>query len=94
MKIIPVIVLVLGTAAVQAAAPGTQAEACDQIRARIQAQTGLLARPDTALLEMVGLRPECRFSAAEAYRAAYGDRPMPVDQRRERRRRRHDDDDD
>jgi hypothetical protein len=40
-------------------------------------------------------RPECRFSAAEVYRAAYGDKPMPInDAVRHRTRRDYDDDHD
>ncbi|MCX7172693.1 MAG: hypothetical protein NT159_01905 [Proteobacteria bacterium] len=72
----------------------SQLESCDRIRTLIRANTGIPPRVDTGLLQKLA-RPECRFSEAEVYRAAYGDKPMPKkevlapDARRE-----HDDDDD
>jgi hypothetical protein len=69
-----------------------QAESCEQIRTQIKAQTGVLPKPDTVMLGKVGEHPECRFTAAEAYRAAYGDKPMPKDERRERRSKHRDGD--
>ncbi|MFA6312089.1 MAG: hypothetical protein WCV99_18800 [Sterolibacterium sp.] len=72
----------------------SQPESCDQIRALINAKTGIPVTADTGLLQKLA-RPECRFSAIEVYRAAYGDKPMPknryltLDGRRD-----HDDDDD
>jgi hypothetical protein len=77
------------TSSVNAATPA--AESCEQIRAQIKAQTGDLPKPEIAMLEKLGARSECRFSAAEVYRAAYGDKPMP---QKERRANHHDDDDD
>ncbi|MFH1493534.1 MAG: hypothetical protein ABIG70_01910 [Pseudomonadota bacterium] len=60
-----------------------------QIRTLIHAQSGILPGPAIAILEKIGAHPECRFSAAEVYRAAYGDEPMPKNDYRGR----HDDDD-
>lgn len=75
---------------IQSPAAVDQAETCAQIRTQIKAQTGLLPQPDTALLEQLGKHSECRFSAAEVYRAAYGDTPLPKNERHKH----HDDDDD
>lgn len=70
MKSITAILGIVCVAAAQAAPVSiTQADACPEIRARIGAQTGLLPKPDTALLEQLGKHSECRFSAAEVYRA-------------------------
>jgi hypothetical protein len=92
MKIIPIILIALCASAAQAATPAVvQSETCVQIRTQINAQTGILPRPDTAMLEKIGTHPECRFSAAEVYRAAYGDKPMPKNDHRGKHR---DDDDD
>ncbi|MEZ5627769.1 hypothetical protein [Denitromonas sp.] len=76
------------SASALAAAPSTVS--CEQIRAQIQAQAGVRDKPDTALLDTLSEHPECRFTAAEVYRAAFGDRPMPTNNRRDRAR---DDDD-
>ena len=72
----PVIGL-LGLLAVNANAAAPQAESCEQIRLQIKAQTGVLPKPDTAMLEKLHARLECRFSPAEVYQAVYGDKPMP-----------------
>jgi hypothetical protein len=71
-----------------------QTESCPQIREQIQAQKGVLSKPDTMMLSKVGAHPECRFTSAEAYRAAWGDKPMPKDPPSESRRKKrgHDDD--
>ncbi len=71
------------------------AESCEQIRAQIKAQTGDLPSPEIGILEKLNAHPECRFSATEVYRAAYGDKPMPQRERQDRRanHRDHDDDD-
>ena len=74
-----------------AATPAT--ESCGQIRARIQAQVGVREKPDTALLDTLTEHPSCRFTAAEVFRAAYGDRPMPKNDRRGGRHESTDDDD-
>jgi hypothetical protein len=80
--------------AVHGATPGVQEESCDQIRAEIQAHTGISAKPNTILLGKVGANNECRFFSSEAYRAAWGDKPLPKDDRQDRRSkgREHDDD--
>lgn len=75
-----------------AAAAEAQAESCEQIREQIKAQTGLLPKADTGLLQKLSMRSECRFSAAEVYRAAYGDKPLPKTEQRGRQSS-HDDDD-
>lgn len=77
-----------------AAHAGEPPESCDQIRARIAAHAGMPERPNTALLAKVGANRKCRFTSAEAYRAAWGDKPLPKDDRpaRSTRHREHDDD--
>lgn len=78
----------LGLFAASAHAAEPQLETCEEIRAQIKAQTGVLAKPDLKLLAKVGANKKCRFTEAEAYRAAYGDKPLPKgegDARRERR---------
>jgi hypothetical protein len=95
MKLASLSVLLLCIGAAHAAAPAEPAaESCDQIRAQIQAHTGMPAKPNTALLAKVGENRKCRFTAAEAYRAAWGDKPLPKDDPRDRRakHREHDDD--
>ena len=85
----------LGLAVANATPANAQAESCDQIRTQINAQTGILPKVDTELLRKLA-RPECRFSSAEVYRAAYGDKPMPINEsagRRAKRDHHHDDDD-
>jgi len=69
-----------------------QAPSCLHLREQIQAQTGILPKPDTDLLQKLGSRPECRFSAAEVYRAAYGDKPLPKKEVRSYGKHDHDDD--
>jgi len=94
MKAIPIILLALSMTTVHAATPEVQAESCDQIREQIRAHTGIPAKPNTTLLGKVGENKKCRFTSAEAYRAAWGDKPLPKDDRRDRRSkgREHDDD--
>jgi hypothetical protein len=89
----PVIGL-LGLLAVNANAAAPQGESCEQIRLQIKAQTGVLPKPDTTMLEKLDAQPECRFSTAEMYQAAFGDKPMPKKERRDRRAKHRDDDDD
>jgi hypothetical protein len=79
-------------ASICANAAEVQAPSCLHLREQIQAQTGILPKPDTELLQKLGARPECRFSAAEVYRAAYGDKPLP--RKDARTHRKHDDDGD
>jgi hypothetical protein len=64
---------------------------CEQIREQIQAQTGVLPKTNTELLQLLSARQECGFSAAEVYRAAYGDKALPKPETRSHRK--HDDDD-
>ncbi len=79
-------------AALCANAAEAQAQSCESLREQIQAQRGILPKPDTELLQKLGSRSECRFSAAEVYRAAYGDKPLPKKDNRSHRKHDHDDD--
>lgn len=90
---LPVIGL-FGLLAMNALAVTPEVESCAQIREQITAQTGLLPKPDTVLLEKLGTHQECRFTSAEVYRAAYGDKPLPPKETRDGRYRHGDDDDD
>lgn len=78
-------------AASAAAAP--EPDSCDGLRERIRARTGVV-EPEGPLLRQLAERQDCRFTTAEIYRAAYGDRPLPPPEERRAHRRRHDDDDD
>lgn len=89
----PVIGL-LGLFAVNANAAPPQAESCEQIRLQIKAQTGVLPKPDTTMLEKLDAQPECRFSTAEVYQAAFGDKPILKKERLDRQARHRDGDDD
>lgn len=84
----------LAVLACDAQAQAPQAESCETIRQKIQAQTGILAKPDTAMLEKINAHPECAFTMAEVHRAAFGDQPMVRDSHSNRRDRDHDEDDD
>lgn len=94
MKAISLLLLALSMTIVHAATPNAQEESCDQIRAEIRAQVGTPDKPNTILLGKVGANTKCRFTSAEAYRAAWGDKPLPKDDRRDRssREREHDED--
>jgi hypothetical protein len=94
MKTISTILLALSMTTVLAATPDVQEESCDQIREEIRAHTGIPAKPNTLLLRKIGANNKCRFTSAEAYRAAWGEKPLPKDDRRDRRskEREHDDD--
>ena len=82
----------LASLAMQTQAQEPVRQSCAQIWEQIQAQTGLLSKPDTELLKKIGERSDCAFTTPEAYRAAFGDRPpAPYEPRREREH--HDDDD-
>lgn len=74
-------------------AASPRAESCEQIRARIQAQVGNRAKPDTAMLDTLDEYPDCAFTTAEVFRAAFGDRPMPRVASRSHRHDGEDDDD-
>ncbi|PKO86059.1 MAG: hypothetical protein CVU18_16920 [Betaproteobacteria bacterium HGW-Betaproteobacteria-12] len=84
----------LATLAIHAHAQVAPSESCAQIRERIQAQSGLLPKPDTELLKAIGDRSDCRFTTPEVWRAAFGDRPTLSDEPAPHRRRQHDEDDD
>jgi len=83
---------ILGLVVLQARAADVPTRSCDQIREQIAAQTGLLPKANTELLQLISARPECQFVAAEVYRAAYGDKPLP--QQEPRRQRQHEERDD
>jgi len=94
MKYLQLLSILLGFGIAHAAEPGSQkTESCDQIREQIKAHTGIPARPNTLLLGKVGANKQCRFTSAEAYRAAWGDKPMPQDETRNSRRQNHGHDD-
>jgi hypothetical protein len=82
-------VMLLAVFAMPALAVDAESESCEQIRARIGQPP--LANPD--LLRSLSARTECRFTAGEVYRAAYGDRPLPREEPMERHHHREDDDD-
>lgn len=81
-----------GLFAVGVHAAQDQAPTCEQIREQIKSVTGLPPQVNTELLQTLSLRQECQFLAAEVYRAAYGDKPLPQ-QDTYRGQNRHDDDD-
>lgn len=92
MKLPFLSLLLLCAGAAHAAQPAANppAESCDQIRAQIAAHAGMPERPNTALLAKVGANRKCRFTSAEAYRAAWGDKPLPKDDRPARRAKHRD----
>jgi hypothetical protein len=92
-KLLPLIGL-LSLFSLGANAADVEAQTCEQIRGQIETITGLVPKADTELLQKLSMRQECRFSAAEAYRAAYGDKPAPPEQDYHHRRASHDEDDD
>lgn len=94
MKLAIASIVILCFGVVQAAtAAESLPESCDHIRAQIKEHKGVPSKPNTTLLGKVGANKQCRFTAAEAYRAAWGDKPMPQDQPRDGRRKKHDHDD-
>lgn len=65
---------------------------CEQIRTEINIQTSSATTINTELLRKISGRTDCRFTASEVYRAAYGDKPqVPSEVKRERTE--HDEDD-
>ena len=94
MKTIATFLLALSMTNVHAATPDVQEESCDQIRKEVRAHTGIPVKPNTLLLSKIGANNKCRFTSAEAYRAAWGEKPLPKDDRRDRhsKEREHDDD--
>lgn len=88
-----ILLLFVSTAAAAAdPAAAASADPCPAIRARIAAQSGVLAQPDRALLEEIGNHQACRFTRDEVYRAGFGERPPAPAEHHYRRW--HDDDDD
>jgi hypothetical protein len=83
------IVAVLAFPAAGAAADLPQAT-CEEIRTKI----GELPPADPELLRALAARRECGFTAAQVYRAAYGDKPMPMEKPGRRHRHEHEDHDD
>jgi hypothetical protein len=73
-----------------AGAAEVQAESCEQIRNRI----GVAPLADSELLKTLVRREDCRFTSDEAYRAAYGDRPLPKAEPERYRRQSEEGDDD
>lgn len=84
---------VLSLSAFGAQAADGPAPSCEAIRVQIAAQTGLRPQANIELLRTIGLNQACQFSAAEVYRGAYGDKPLPVQAPRAHRAS-HDEDDD
>ena len=78
---------------VHAAPAAAPEDFCEQIREQIKVHKGVPTKPNTILLSKVGANKKCRFTSAEAYRAAWGDKPLPKDDRRDRRSRDHGHDD-
>lgn len=75
---------------VPAHAADSSGDSCDVIRARI----GVAPLADPDLLRTLAARRDCAFTAAEVYRAAYGDRPLPPPEPHGSRSRHQDDEDD
>ncbi len=91
MRALLMLIALIAPIAANAAATDAEAESCEQVRARI----GVAPLADHDLLRTLALRQECKFTAAEVYRAAYGDKPLPQEHHAQRQqRRRHDDHDD
>jgi hypothetical protein len=79
----------LASLVLEATAAEPPVETCEQIRAKI----GRLPPADHELLRSLAARQECGFTAAEVYRAAYGDKPMPAVEPHRQRHHKEDDDD-
>ena len=67
---------------------------CEQIRSEIAAHVGIPATPNTELLRKLSGRTECKFTAQEAYRAGFGDKPLPVSEQSFENHHHHHEDDD
>lgn len=93
MKYLPTMLILLGFGIAHAAETTPPAESCAQIREQIRAHIGVPAKPNTDLLSKVGANRQCRFTSAEAYRAAWGDKPIPKEEARTGRHERHHHDD-
>jgi hypothetical protein len=94
MKVLLLIVAASLISSAYAAAPdASDPSPCGEIRAQIQGQTGNLSSPNTALLQKIGTSTQCRFTSAEVYRAAYGDKPMVKRDHSSQHRQKHDEND-
>jgi hypothetical protein len=71
VNVLRLFLLLLVPLAANGAEAGGNAERCDAIRARI----GVAPLADPDLLRLLAARKDCAFTAAEVYRAAYGDKP-------------------
>ena len=91
MKSTLITLLALSVMPTYATTTSTQGESCQLIREQIAAHTGIPVKPNTVLLGKVGENTKCHFTSAEAYRAAWGDKSVPKDDRRDRRSMSHDD---
>jgi len=58
-------------------------ESCEQLRAQI----GQLPPANHELLAKMSLRKDCKFTSAEVYKVAYGDKPPPRETREHQRHR-------
>lgn len=84
----------LSLCALGAQAAEVPTPSCDEIRVQIRSQTGLLPKINTELLQTISRNPQCQFTSAEAYRSAYGDKPIPVHAPRAQHSRHEEEDDD
>ena len=91
-KLVPLLVVLWLAPAYAQSPTAIEPGECGAIRLQIQAQTGILAAPDTALLQQIGAHSQCRFSSAEVYRAGFGDKPTPANSPSNSNRQHHDDD--
>jgi hypothetical protein len=89
-RIAIILPLVAGSLSAWADVPPAPTETCDQIRQKI----GVMPAADPDLLRTLAIRRDCRFTAAEVYRAAHGDKAIPEVEPYRRHRHGHDDDDD
>lgn len=87
-----IVTSILLTFALYTYAVGAKAETCMQIRERIVAQQEGPPKANADLLQRIAARTDCRFSAPEIYRAAYGNKPFPKVGERGRRARNDEDD--
>jgi hypothetical protein len=94
MTYVLILLVLLGSGIARAELPESKVEPCDQIRSQIREHTGIPEKPNTTLLGKIGANSQCRFTSAEAYRAAWGDKPLPPDRTRHNHRNKHERDDD
>jgi len=77
------LIVILGCWASGVQAADELPQTCSQIRERIKTVTGPDVSPSMDLLNQIALHDECKFSSAEVYRAAAGDKPPPTQERHE-----------